>query len=170
MSRQKSTYEILTNYVLAHNKHAFLCRSYVYDFESFDIIIGTNWFFSLCHAKLLRYGKSYEPLDWWRNPNNLRRQVRTKPQTHLYTKAQKYLHKKNYTFLVYVVDEKNERKEVKDIPHLCDLSWRTPWRSTWDTTCSTSQVRIDLVSGAAPVAKSPYLFASSEMKELSNQL
>ncbi|GKD95124.1 putative reverse transcriptase domain-containing protein [Tanacetum coccineum] len=77
-------------------------------------------------------------------------------------------------FLAHVtakeVEDKSEKKRleyvsiVKDFPYVFpeDLSGLLPTRQV--------EFQIDLVPGAAPVARAPYRLASPEMKELSEQL
>ncbi|KAL4583754.1 hypothetical protein LXL04_008337 [Taraxacum kok-saghyz] len=64
-------------------------------------------------------------------------------------KAQKHLQKKCPTFLDHIVD----RKDLPGLP---------PKRQV--------EFRIDLIPGAAPIARAPYRLAPSEMQELSSQL
>nr|GFD30959.1 putative reverse transcriptase domain-containing protein [Tanacetum cinerariifolium] len=67
-------------------------------------------------------------------------------------------------------DDKSEGKHVKDVPIVQDflevflenLPGLRPARSV--------EFQIDLIPGAAPVARAPYRLALSEMKELSEQL
>ncbi|GJX45085.1 putative reverse transcriptase domain-containing protein [Tanacetum coccineum] len=90
------------------------------------------------------------------------------------TKTQKYLLKGCHVFLAYVTAKKTEDKSaekrledvliVRDFPEvfLEDLSGILPTRQV--------EFQIDLVPGAATVARAPYRLAPSEMKELSDQL
>ncbi|GJY17925.1 putative nucleotidyltransferase, ribonuclease H [Tanacetum coccineum] len=77
-------------------------------------------------------------------------------------------------FLAHVtakeVEDKSENKRLEDVPIVRDfpevfhedLSGLSPTRQV--------EFQIDLVPGAAPVARAPYRLAPSEMKELSEQL
>ncbi|GJY15438.1 putative reverse transcriptase domain-containing protein [Tanacetum coccineum] len=64
------------------------------------------------------------------------------------------------------VEDKSEKKQLEDVPIVQDfpedLSGLPPTRQV--------EFQIDLVPGAAPVARAPYRLAPSEMKELSEQL
>nr|GEU59067.1 hypothetical protein [Tanacetum cinerariifolium] len=62
-------------------------------------------------------------------------------------KARKYIERGCQMFMAHVTENKSKEKRLKDVPF-----------------------RIDLVSGAAPVARAPYRLAPFEMKELSGQL
>ncbi|KAI3811011.1 hypothetical protein L1987_20725 [Smallanthus sonchifolius] len=85
-------------------------------------------------------------------------------------KAHKYLRKGYCAFLAHIVEKKPEERRLEDIPvvrdysevFLEDLPGIPPSRQV--------EFRIDLVPGAAPVARSPYRLAPSEMQELSSQL
>lgn len=35
-------------------------------------------------------------------------------------KAMKYLHKKYYAFLAHIVDKRDKKKEIKEVPQVCD--------------------------------------------------
>nr|GEX24850.1 putative reverse transcriptase domain-containing protein [Tanacetum cinerariifolium] len=66
----------------------------------------------------------------------------------------------------FKVEDKSEKKRLKDVPIVQnfpeDLLGLPPTRPV--------EFQIDLVPGAAPVARAPYRLAPSEMKELSEQL
>ncbi|GKD96918.1 hypothetical protein Tco_1380815, partial [Tanacetum coccineum] len=86
------------------------------------------------------------------------------------TKTQKYFQKGCHIFLAHVTTKKSEEKRLEDVPIFRDfpdvfsedLSGLPPTRQV--------EFRIDLVHGAAPVARAPYRLAPSEMKELLEQL
>ncbi|GKF50714.1 hypothetical protein Tco_0147181, partial [Tanacetum coccineum] len=73
-------------------------------------------------------------------------------------------------FLAHVttkeVEDKSKKKRLEDVPIVQDfpedLLGLPPTRQV--------EFQIDLVPGAAPVARAPYRLAPSEMKELSEQL
>nr|GFD45763.1 putative reverse transcriptase domain-containing protein [Tanacetum cinerariifolium] len=90
------------------------------------------------------------------------------------TKTEKYVKKGFHIFLAHIrtkeVEDKSEEKRLEDIPivrdfpevFLEDLPGLPPIRPVG--------FQIDLVPGAAPVARAPYRLAPSEMKELVEQL
>ncbi|GJZ56019.1 putative reverse transcriptase domain-containing protein [Tanacetum coccineum] len=90
------------------------------------------------------------------------------------TKTHKYLLKGYHVFLAHVTtketEDKSGEKRLEDVPivrdfpevFLEDLSGLPPTRQV--------EFQIDLMPGAAPVARAPYRLAPSEMKELSEQL
>ncbi|KAJ9548849.1 hypothetical protein OSB04_021392 [Centaurea solstitialis] len=87
-------------------------------------------------------------------------------------KARKHVLRGGCSFLAYVVDSQAEarKKTVAEVPVVSeypdvfpdDLPGIPPERQV--------EFRIDLVPGAAPVAKAPYRLAPPEMQELSKQL
>ncbi|KAJ9553882.1 LOW QUALITY PROTEIN: hypothetical protein OSB04_017927 [Centaurea solstitialis] len=87
-------------------------------------------------------------------------------------KARKHVLHGGHSFLAYVVDSREEakKKTVADVPVVSeypdvfpdDLPVVPPERQV--------EFRIDLVPGAAPIAKAPYRLAPPEMQELSKQL
>ncbi|GKF74619.1 hypothetical protein Tco_0220951, partial [Tanacetum coccineum] len=90
------------------------------------------------------------------------------------TKTHKYLLKGHNVFLAHVTmkeaKDKSREKRLVDVPivrdfpevFLKDLPGLPPTRQV--------EFQIDLMPGAARVARAPYRFAPSEMKELSEQL
>ncbi|GJZ60855.1 putative reverse transcriptase domain-containing protein, partial [Tanacetum coccineum] len=81
-------------------------------------------------------------------------------------KARKYIEKGCQMFVTDVTKKKSKEKRLEDVPvirdFLDDLSGLPSPRQV--------EFRIDLVPGAAPVARASYRLAPSEMKELSGQL
>nr|GFA24215.1 putative reverse transcriptase domain-containing protein [Tanacetum cinerariifolium] len=67
-------------------------------------------------------------------------------------------------------DDKPERKQVKDVPIVQDFPEVFPENLPGLPPARPVEFQIDLIPGAAPVARAPYRLASSEMKELSEQL
>ncbi|GJW24528.1 putative reverse transcriptase domain-containing protein [Tanacetum coccineum] len=90
------------------------------------------------------------------------------------TKTQKYMLKGCHVFLAHVTTkdtkDKSEEKQLEDVPivqdfpkvFLEDLPGLPPTRQV--------EFQIDLIPGAAPVARAPYRLAPSEMKEFLEQL
>ncbi|GKF56178.1 hypothetical protein Tco_0166518, partial [Tanacetum coccineum] len=119
---------------------------------SFDVIIGMDWLSQyhaviFCDEKLVHAPFGDEVLIFHGDESNNRHVSRL--NIILCTKTQKYLLKGCSIFLAHVTTKK-------------DLSGIPPTRQV--------EFQIDLIPGAAPVARAPYRFALSEIKELSNQL
>ncbi|GJU75975.1 putative nucleotidyltransferase, ribonuclease H [Tanacetum coccineum] len=77
-------------------------------------------------------------------------------------------------FLAHVtakeVEDKSEKKRLEDVPKVQDFSEVFPEDLSGLPPTRQVEFQIDLVPGAAPVARAPYRLAPSEMKELSEQL
>ncbi|KAJ0603514.1 putative nucleotidyltransferase, Ribonuclease H [Helianthus annuus] len=137
---------------------------------SFDVVIGMDWLSDnraevICHEKIIRI-----PLPDGEHLLVHGEKQDTPLRIISCMKAQKCLRKGCIAFLAHVVDKKAEERKVKDIPVVReypevfpeDLPGLPPQRQV--------EFHIDLVPGAAPVAKAPYRLAPSEMQELSTQL
>nr|GEZ08088.1 hypothetical protein [Tanacetum cinerariifolium] len=84
-------------------------------------------------------------------------------------KVKKYVDHGSYLFIAQVVEKEPAEKRLEDVPVICkfqdvfpeDLPGLLPSRQV--------EFEIELVPGAAPVARAPYQLAPSEMKELAKQ-
>ncbi|GJZ02061.1 putative reverse transcriptase domain-containing protein [Tanacetum coccineum] len=90
------------------------------------------------------------------------------------TKTQKYMEKGFPIFLAQVttkeIEDKSEEKRLEDVPIVQDFPEVFPEDLPGLPPTRQVEFQIDLVPGAAPVARAPYRLAPSEMKELSEQL
>ncbi|GJU59645.1 putative reverse transcriptase domain-containing protein [Tanacetum coccineum] len=68
------------------------------------------------------------------------------------------------------VEDKSEKKRLEDVPIVKDFPEVFPEDLPGLPPTRQVEFQIDLVPGAAPVARAPYRLAPSEMKELSEQL
>nr|GFA52242.1 putative reverse transcriptase domain-containing protein [Tanacetum cinerariifolium] len=89
-------------------------------------------------------------------------------------KVQEYMAKGCIVFLTQISatkeDDKSERKQVKDVPIVRDFPEVFPEDLPGLPPARSVEFQINLIPGAAPVARAPYHLAPSEMKELSEQL
>nr|GEV61505.1 putative reverse transcriptase domain-containing protein [Tanacetum cinerariifolium] len=134
--------------------HSFNIDLMPVELGSFDVIIGMDWL-RRCHAvivcdeKLVRIPYENETLTFRRNESNNGRESRLYP-----------LRKR-----------KTSRKEqLKDVPVVQDYPEVFPEDLPGLPPARPVEFQIELISGAAPVARAPYRLASSKMKELSEQL
>nr|GEV29329.1 retrotransposon protein, putative, Ty3-gypsy subclass [Tanacetum cinerariifolium] len=144
---------------------------------SFDVIIGMDWLAKyhaviVCAEKIVRIS--------WENETLIVRgdACDRENETHLNiiscTKMQKYMLKGCHVYLAHVTTkktkDKSEGKRIEDVPIIQDFPKVFP--KDFSSLPSTRHVefQIDLIHGAAPVARAPYRLASSKMKELSDQL
>ncbi|GJV71843.1 putative ribonuclease H-like domain-containing protein [Tanacetum coccineum] len=90
------------------------------------------------------------------------------------TKVQKYLLKGSHVFLAHVttkeIEDKSEKKRLEDVSIVQDFLEVFPEDLPGLPPTRQVEFQIDLVPGAAPVARAPYRLAPSEMKQLSEQL
>ncbi|GKF14787.1 hypothetical protein Tco_0056249, partial [Tanacetum coccineum] len=82
--------------------------------------------------------------------------------------------KGSHVFLAHVttkeIEDKSEKKRLEDVPIVKDFLDVFPEDLPGLPQTRQVEFQIDLVPGAAPVARAPYRLAPSEMKELSEQL
>ncbi|GKG15860.1 hypothetical protein Tco_0358183, partial [Tanacetum coccineum] len=89
------------------------------------------------------------------------------------TKVQKYLLKGSYVFLAHAttkeIEDKSDKKRLEDVPIVKDFPDVFPEDLPGLPPTRQVEFQIDLVPGAAPVARAPYRLAPSKMKELSDK-
>nr|GEV12610.1 putative reverse transcriptase domain-containing protein [Tanacetum cinerariifolium] len=144
---------------------------------SFDVIIGMDWL-RRCHAvivcdeKLVQVPYGNETLIFCGDESNDMRESRLTIISCL--KAQKYMTKGCQIFLAQISakkeEDKSEGKQLKDVPIVRDFSEVFPEDLSGLPPARPVEFQINLIPGAAPVARAPYRLAPSEMKELSEQL
>ncbi|GKA49169.1 putative reverse transcriptase domain-containing protein, partial [Tanacetum coccineum] len=138
---------------------------------SFDAIIGMDWLVKyqviiVCAEKIVRIPWGNETLIIHGDGSNQGNEARM--HTISYTKTHEYMLKGCLVFLANVTtketEDKSEKKRledvliVRDFPNVFpeDLSGLPPTRKV--------EFQINLIPGAAPVARAPYRLAPSEMK------
>ena len=166
----ESTHKILHDCTLTLNDHVFHVNLMPMTIGSFDVIIGMDWL-EPHHADVMCYEKAIR----LNLPNGEKMIVygdKSGENLRIISciKAQKYLHKKCQAFLAHVVDKNKEAERIQDIPEVRDFPDVFPEDLTGLPPKRQVEFRIDLVPGAAPIARSPYRLAPSEMQELSSQL
>ncbi|GJW01470.1 putative reverse transcriptase domain-containing protein [Tanacetum coccineum] len=130
---------------------------------SFDIIIGMDWLANhhaviVCDEKIVRipYGDEVLIVQGDRGGKG----EKSKLSIISCTKTHKYIKRGCLIFLAQVTKKKTkdkpEEKRLEDLPGL------PPMRQV--------EFQIDMVLGAAPVARTPYRLAPSKLQELSTQL
>ncbi|GJR39595.1 putative reverse transcriptase domain-containing protein [Tanacetum coccineum] len=144
---------------------------------SFDVIIGMDWLrryhaVIICDEKLVQVPYGNETLTFCGNESSNGRESRLTVIS--CSKAQEYVAKGCQVFLAQISakkeEDKSERKQIKDVPIVRDFPEVFPEDLPGLPPARPVEFQIDLVPGAAPVARAPYRLAPSEMKELSEQL
>nr|GEY65627.1 putative reverse transcriptase domain-containing protein [Tanacetum cinerariifolium] len=86
------------------------------------------------------------------------------------TKDRKYVKRGCQLFLAQVTEIEPAVKRLQDVPVICDFPEVFPDDLPGLPPSRQVEFRIELIPGAAPVARAPYCLAPSELKELSDQL
>ncbi|GJX69629.1 putative reverse transcriptase domain-containing protein [Tanacetum coccineum] len=85
-------------------------------------------------------------------------------------KANKYIERGHQLFVAHVTEKEPKEKRLEDVPVIRDFPEVFPDDLPGLPPPRQVEFKIELVPGAAPVARAPYRLAPSEMKELADQL
>ncbi|GJZ67264.1 putative reverse transcriptase domain-containing protein [Tanacetum coccineum] len=132
---------ILKGCTLNFLNHQFNVNLMPVELGSFDAIIGMDWLAK--YQAVIVCAEKIVRIPW-RN------------KTLIYTR--------------WKVEDKSEKKRLEDVPIVQDFPEVFPEDLSGLPPTRQVEFQIDLVPGAAPVARAPYRLAPSEMKELSEQL
>ncbi|GJW07589.1 putative reverse transcriptase domain-containing protein [Tanacetum coccineum] len=136
---------------------------------SFDVVIGMDWL-SKYHAKILCDEKVVHiPIN---GETLIIRGDRSKTRLNLISciKTKRYISRGCQVFMIQVMEKKSDEKGLEDIPVVKEFPDVFPEDLPGLPPVRQVEFQIDLIPGAAPVARTPYRLAPSEMQELSNQL
>nr|GFB07556.1 hypothetical protein [Tanacetum cinerariifolium] len=165
---------ILRSCTLNLLNHPFNIDLIPVELGSFDAIIGMDWLAKyqaiiVCAEKIVRIPWGNETLIIHGDGSN--RGNTTRLSIISCTKTEKYVKKGFPIFLAHIttkeVEDKSKEKRLKDVPVVRDFPEVFPEDLPGLPPIRPVEFQIDLVPGAAPVARAPYRLASSEMKELS---
>ncbi|GKA72122.1 putative reverse transcriptase domain-containing protein [Tanacetum coccineum] len=128
--------------------------------DSFDVVIGMDWLFKY-HAKILCDGETL-----------IIGGDRSKTRLNLISciKTERYISRGYQVFIAQVMEKKSDEKRLEDIPVVKKFPEFFPENLLGLLPVRQVEFQIDLMPGAAPVARAPYRLAPSEMQELPNQL
>ncbi|GKA73918.1 putative reverse transcriptase domain-containing protein [Tanacetum coccineum] len=144
---------------------------------SFDVIIGMDWLAKyhaviVCDEKLVRVPFGDKILIFHGDGSNNGHESRLNIIS--CTKTQKYLLEGCPIFLAQVTmkkaEDKSKEKQLEEVPIVQDFPEVFPEDLPGIPPTRQVEFQIDLIPGAVLVARAPYRLASSEMKELSDQL
>ncbi|GJS72421.1 putative reverse transcriptase domain-containing protein [Tanacetum coccineum] len=136
---------------------------------SFDVVIGMDWL-SKYHARIICDEKVVHiPID---GETLIIRGDRSKTRLSLISciKTERYISRGYQVFVAQVMEKKSDEKRLEDIPVVREFPEVFPEDLPGLPPVRQVEFQIDLIPGAAPVARAPYRLAPSEMQELSNQL
>ncbi|GJX85667.1 putative reverse transcriptase domain-containing protein [Tanacetum coccineum] len=143
-----------------------------------DVSISPEWHWLeyhaviICDEKLVQVPYGNETLTFCGNESSDGKESRLTVIS--CSKAQEYMAKGCQVFLAQIFtkkeEDKSERKQIEDVPIVRDFPEVFPEDLPGLPPARPVEFQIDLIPGAAPVARAPYRLAPSEMKELSEQL
>ncbi|GJS60510.1 putative reverse transcriptase domain-containing protein [Tanacetum coccineum] len=126
----------------------------------------------VCDEKLVQIPYGNETLTFCGNESSNGRESRLTVIS--CSKAQEYMAKGCQVFLAQISakkeEDKSEGKQIKDVPIVRDFLEVFPEDLPGLPPARPVEFQIDLIPGAAHVARAPYRLAPSKMKELSEQL
>ncbi|GJS72469.1 putative reverse transcriptase domain-containing protein [Tanacetum coccineum] len=168
---------ILKGCTLNFLNHQFNINLMPVELGSFDAIIGMDWLAK--HQAVIACAEKIVRIPWKNKTLIIHGDGSTQGNvTRLNiiscTKTQKYMEKGFPIFLAQVTtketEDKSEKKRLEDVPTVQDFPEVFPEDLPGLPPTRQVEFQIDLVPGAAPIARAPYRLAPSEMKELSEQL
>ncbi|GJS14783.1 putative reverse transcriptase domain-containing protein [Tanacetum coccineum] len=164
-----STNTVLRGFTLNLVNHLFEIDLMHIELGTFDVIIGMDWLGKrdaviVCGKKVVRIPCGNKTLIVEGDKGSSRVKVIS------CIKACKYIERGCQMFVAHVTEKKSKEKCLKDVPVIHDFPKVFPDDLSGLPPPRQVEFRIDLVPGAALVARAPYRLAPSEMKELSVQL
>nr|GFA00684.1 putative reverse transcriptase domain-containing protein [Tanacetum cinerariifolium] len=157
--------------------HPFNIELMPIELGSFDAIIGMDWLAKyqaviVCAKKIVCIPWGKETLIIHGNGSNQGNVTRL--SIILCAKTEKYVKKGFPIFLAHIstkeVEDKSEKKRLEDVPIVQNFPEVFPEEFLGLPSTRLVEFQIDLVPGAAPVARALYRLVPSEMKELAEQL
>ncbi|GKD43260.1 putative reverse transcriptase domain-containing protein, partial [Tanacetum coccineum] len=157
--------------------HSFNIDLMLVELGSFDVIIGMDWLANhnaviVCDEKIVRihYGDEVLIVQGDRDGKG----EKSKLSIISCIKTQKYIKRGCPVFLAQVtkkeIEDKSEEKRLEDVPTIRDFSEVFTEYLPGLPQMRQVEFQIDLVTGAAHVARAPYRLAPTELQELSTQL
>ncbi|GJR74552.1 putative reverse transcriptase domain-containing protein [Tanacetum coccineum] len=136
---------------------------------SFDVVIGMDWL-SKYHARIIYDEKVIHiPIN---GETLIIQGDQSKTRLSLISciKIERYIYRGCQVSVAQVMEKKSDEKRLEDIPVVREFPEVFPEDLPGLPPVRQVEFQIDLIPGAAPVARAPYRLAPSEMQELSNQL
>nr|GEZ09607.1 hypothetical protein [Tanacetum cinerariifolium] len=168
---------IMRDCTLKFLNHPFNIDLLPVELGSFYVIVGMDWLSRYnvviaCVEKLVRIPFGNEILTIRGEGSNERNESRLNIIS--CSKAQEYMSKGCNMFLANITStkdkDKSKWKQLEDVPVVREFLEVFPEDILGIPPTRQVEFQIDLVPGAAPVARAPYRLAPSEMKELADQL
>ncbi|GJX23000.1 hypothetical protein Tco_0227445 [Tanacetum coccineum] len=152
--------------------------SVLFDTElgSFDVVVGMDWMAEyraevVCYEKYIRVPYGNDMLIIKGKRSRVKNESRL--EVILSIRTQKYIDQGCQAFLIQMMKEEETEipeRQIKDVPVVRDFP--EVFLEDFPKLPPTRQVEfhIELIPGAAPVARAPYRLAPAEIKELAEQL
>ncbi|GJZ96956.1 putative reverse transcriptase domain-containing protein [Tanacetum coccineum] len=175
--RISETNTVLRGCTLGLLGHPFNIDLMPVELGSFDAIIGMDWLANhhaviVCDEKVVRIPYGDEVLIVQGDGGS--RREKSKLSIISCTKTHKYVERGCQIFLAQVTKketgDKSEEKRLEDVPTVRNFPEVFPEDLPGLPPTRQVEFQIDLVPGAAPVARAPYRLAPTELQELSTQL
>ncbi|GJR00728.1 putative reverse transcriptase domain-containing protein [Tanacetum coccineum] len=167
--RVASTNTILRGCTLNLLNHLFKIDLMPIELGTFDVVIGMDWLVDqdaviVCGKKVVHIPVKNKTLVVEGDRGTSRLKIIS------CIKASKYIERGHQLFVAHVTEKEPKEKRLEDVPVIRDFPEVFPDDLPGLPPPRQVEFKIELVPGAAPVARAPYRLAPSEMKELADQL
>ncbi|GJX14513.1 putative reverse transcriptase domain-containing protein [Tanacetum coccineum] len=167
--RVVSTNTVLKGCTLNLVNHLFEIDLMPIELGTFDVIIGMDWLVKhdaviVCGEKVVHIPYGNETLTVESDKGMSRLKVIS------CIKARKYIERGCHLFLAHVTEKKPKEKRLEDVPVIRDFPEVFPDELPGLPPPRQVEFRIDLVPGAAPVARAPYRLKSSDNNTLTGSV
>nr|GEW20490.1 hypothetical protein [Tanacetum cinerariifolium] len=167
--RVVSTNTILRGCALNLVNHLYEIDLMPIELGTFDVIIGMDWL--MLHDAVIVCGKKEVHVPLKKRTLVVKGDdcvSRLKVVSCI--KVKKYVDRGSYLFVAQVFEKEPAERRLEDVPVICKFSDVFPEDLPGLPPPRQVEFEIELVPGAAPVARAPYRLAPSEMKELAKKL
>ncbi|GJV54637.1 putative reverse transcriptase domain-containing protein [Tanacetum coccineum] len=167
--RVVSTNTILRGCTLNLLDHLFKIDLMPIELGTFDVVIGMDWLVNqdaviICGKKVVHIPVKNKTLVIEGDRGASRLKIIS------CIKASKYIERGHQLFVAHVTEKEPKEKRLEDVPVIRDFPEVFPDDLPGLPPPRQVEFKIELVPGAAPVARAPYRLAPSELKELADQL
>ncbi|GJX62187.1 putative reverse transcriptase domain-containing protein [Tanacetum coccineum] len=166
--RVVSTNTILRGCALNLVNHLFKTDLMPIELGTFDVIIGMDWL--VLHDVVIVCGKKEVYVTLKKKTLVVKGDDGvSRLKVVSYMKVRKYVDRGSYFFVAQVVEKKPAERRLEDVPFIYEFPDVFPEDLPGLPPSRKVEFEIKLVPGIAPVARTPYRLAPSEMKELARQ-
>ncbi|GJV96530.1 putative reverse transcriptase domain-containing protein [Tanacetum coccineum] len=174
--KSQTTKTILRGCTLNLQNHLFKIDLLPIELGSFDVIVGMDWMAEhhaavVCYVKYIRVPYRNDMLIVQGERSGVKNKSRLEVISSIRT--QKYINQGCQVFLIQMMKEEETEipeRRIEDVPIVRDFPEVFPEELPGLPPTHQVEFHIELIPGAAPVARAPYRLAPAEMKELPEQL